>query len=67
MHARVGRVVYGAADPRAGALGGAFDMRALDFLNHRFAVTAGVRADECAAVLDDFFRARRAAARSVSG
>ena len=57
--ARVARVVYGAPDPKAGCLGGAFDARALTFPNHRFAVAGGVLAADCGRLLTDFFRARR--------
>ncbi len=62
IHARVGRVVYGCADPKAGALGGRFDAAAAPGLNHRFTVTGGVLAEECRALLQDFFRARRGGA-----
>ena len=57
--ARVARVVYGAPDPKAGCLGGAFDARSLTFPNHRFAVAGGVLAADCGRLLTDFFRARR--------
>ncbi|HEU4402813.1 MAG TPA: tRNA adenosine(34) deaminase TadA [Candidatus Polarisedimenticolia bacterium] len=58
VHARVARLVYGAADPKVGALSLWRGRRRLP-LNHRVAVTAGVRAAECAALLKEFFRARR--------
>ncbi len=57
--ARIDELVYGASDPKAGAAGSVLDLTADPRLNHRFAVRAGVRADECGAVLKDFFRARR--------
>lgn len=57
--ARVGRLVFGAADPKAGCLGGACDARELTFLNHRFAVTSGVGAAESGTLLQKFFQARR--------
>lgn len=57
--ARVGRLVFGAADPKAGCLGGAYDAGRLTFLNHRFSVTSGVRAEQCGELLREFFRARR--------
>jgi tRNA(adenine34) deaminase len=59
VHARVREVVYGAAEPKAGALVSA--VRALETpgLNHRFAVTPGVREEECRAVIQDFFRRKR--------
>jgi len=59
VHARVARLVYGAADPRTGAAGSVFDLVRSPHLNHRLAVTAGVLEDECAGLLRDFFRARR--------
>jgi tRNA(adenine34) deaminase len=57
--ARVPRVVYGAADPKAGAAGSVLDVLAEPALNHRPAVVAGVLADPCAAVLREFFARRR--------
>jgi tRNA(adenine34) deaminase len=57
--ARVPRVVYGAVDPKAGAAGSVLDILAEPRLNHRPAVTAGVLAPECAALLTEFFAARR--------
>lgn len=60
MHqARVERCVYGAADPKAGAVGTLYDLSSDERLNHRFAVTAGVLDDECAALLRDFFAGLR--------
>ena len=60
MHARIGRVVYGAADPKAGACGSVVDLFADRRLNHHTAVTAGVMAEPAAKLLQDFFAARRA-------
>ena len=57
--ARVGRVVFGAWDPKAGAVGSLWDVVRDRRLNHRPEVVAGVRADECAALLDDFFARHR--------
>lgn len=57
--ARVERLVFGAADPKAGCLGGAYDARELTFLNHRFAVTSGVCATQSGILLRNFFQARR--------
>src|SRR5829696_3450626 len=56
---RVPRVVYGTADPKAGAAGSVLDILAEPRLNHRPAVEGGVLAPECAALLVDFFAARR--------
>ena len=60
VNARVGRVIYGAADPKAGAAGGVMDLLAHPRLNHRPPVAAGVLADECAEQLRAFFRKQRA-------
>jgi tRNA(adenine34) deaminase len=57
--ARVDRIVYGAADPKAGAAWSLFNIPQDERLNHRVDLVAGVREDECAALLEDFFRSRR--------
>jgi tRNA(adenine34) deaminase len=57
--ARVPRVVYGTTDPKAGAAGSVLDVLAEPRLNHRPQVTHGVLQPECAALLKDFFAARR--------
>jgi tRNA(adenine34) deaminase len=57
--ARVPRVVYGCTDPKAGAAGSVLDVLAEPRLNHRPEVLGGVRAEECAALLREFFAARR--------
>lgn len=59
VHARVRRVVFGAFDPRAGGAGSAIDIFRLDGLNHRVDVFGGVLADECGALLQEFFAQRR--------
>lgn len=59
VNARVGRVVYGAADPKAGATRSLFRICDDPRLNHRMHVHDRVRTEECAAVLTRFFRARR--------
>jgi len=59
VHARVARVVYGAADPKTGACGSVFDLAATPKLNHQIEVTGGVLAEECGALLKRFFAARR--------
>jgi tRNA(adenine34) deaminase len=63
VHARVREVVYGAAEPKWGAL--ASTMRALESpgVNHRFTVTGGVLEHECRALIQEFFKARREAAK----
>jgi tRNA(adenine34) deaminase len=57
--ARIPTVVYGTADPKAGAAGSVLDILAEPRLNHRPAVIAGVLQPQCAALLRDFFAARR--------
>jgi tRNA(adenine34) deaminase len=62
VHARVRRLVFGAWDRRAGAAGSTINVFALPSLNHRVDVFGGVLEQECAAQLEQFFAARRAAA-----
>ena len=57
--ARVGRLVFGASDPKAGACGSLYNLCADPRLNHEVVVTDGVRAAECGAVLTSFFAERR--------
>jgi tRNA(adenine34) deaminase len=57
--ARIDRLVFGADDPKAGAVGSLQDLSADPRLNHRFPVERGLLADRCSALLRDFFRARR--------
>jgi tRNA(adenine34) deaminase len=57
--ARLARCVYGAADPRAGAVGSLWDVLRDTRLDHRPEVIGGILAEECGAVLRDFFAARR--------
>ena len=64
VHARIDRLVFGARDSRLGAT--SFLRRARRGLNHRFGVRGGVEAGECAALLRDFFRERRAPRGTVS-
>ena len=59
---RLGRVVFGAADPKTGACGSLYNLCADPRLNHEVAVTPGVRADEAAALLTGFFGDRRTGA-----
>jgi len=61
VHARVRRVVYGAAEPKTGALVSAVAGLALPGLNHTFEVVGGVREDESRALMQEFFKARRQA------
>ena len=59
VHARLARVVYGARDPKTGACGSVFDLATSSSMNHRLEVTGGVLAEECGALLKQFFAARR--------
>ncbi len=62
--ARVDRCVYGAVDPKAGALGTLYDIASDQRLNHRYEVTAGVLAEESSALLKGFFAGLRARGRA---
>lgn len=59
VNARLGRLIYGAPDPKAGAAGSLYRLTEDDRLNHRVTPIAGVLAEESAALLREFFRARR--------
>jgi tRNA(adenine34) deaminase len=59
LHARVARLVYGAADPKAGAVRSLYRLLEDPRLNHQVEVTAGVRGAECGAKLGEFFKAKR--------
>ena len=63
VHTRLARVVFGAADPKGGAAGGALNLLQFPTLNHRCEITSGVRAEECRALLKDFFAAQRQAGK----
>jgi tRNA(adenine34) deaminase len=65
-HVRVDRIVFGVGDPKAGACGGAFNLFELPGLNHRCEIAPGVLRDESLAMLQDFFRKRRAEGKSAS-
>ena len=59
VHTRVRRVIFGCADPSAGAAGSVINLLQLPTLNHRCDVASGVLQDQCASILQDFFRKRR--------
>lgn len=59
LQARIPRVVYGCDDPKAGAMASVYDVSDNPKLNHRIDVTRGVLADECSALLSEFFRKLR--------
>ncbi len=65
VNARIDRCVYGAADPKGGALGTLYDVSHDSRLNHEFGVESGVLGEEAADQLRDFFRARRAQAKAA--
>jgi tRNA(adenine34) deaminase len=60
VHARISRVVYGAAEPKAGAIVSSCRAHETPGLNHRLEASGGVLEDECRAVIQDFFATRRA-------
>ncbi len=59
IHARIGRVVFGARDPKSGACGSVVDLFAEPRLNHHASVEQGVRSEDCGRLLSEFFAARR--------
>jgi len=59
VNARLGHLVYGATDPKAGAAGSCFDLVDSPTLNHRVPRTVAVRSDECSSILREFFAVRR--------
>lgn len=67
VHARIGRLVYGATDPKAGAATSLYRIGEDRRLNHRFTATGGVAADDCGDLLRSFFRTRRGVARRTLG
>ena len=60
LHARIARLVFGAADPKTGACGSVINLFSEERLNHRAEVVGGVLSEECGALLSNFFAARRA-------
>ncbi len=60
IHARVARVVFGASDPKTGVAGSVIDLFAETRLNHHAQIQGGVLADECSALLSQFFAVKRA-------
>jgi tRNA(adenine34) deaminase len=67
VHTRLARVVFGASDPKGGAAGGALNLLQFPTLNHRCEITAGLRLEECRALLQSFFAAQRAAKKNGEG
>ena len=66
VHARIGTLVYGASEPKSGAIVSTVRGGDLPGLNHHFEIVSGIREQECRALVQDFFRARRGAP-GVSG
>ena len=62
LHARLGRIVYGASDPKTGACGSVLSVHTIAQLNHQTLVYSGLMAEACGQILRDFFRERRAQA-----
>src|SRR6202030_3114226 len=61
VHTRIRRVIFGCPDPRGGAAGSILNLLRMPGLNHSCDITAGVLQEECAAILQEFFRKKRAA------
>ena len=59
VHTRIRRVIFGCTDPFAGAAGSVMNLLQMPALNHRCDIASGVLQDECATILQDFFRKRR--------
>ena len=59
VHTRIRRVIFGCTDPIAGAAGSVMNLLQMPALNHRCDIASGVLQDECATILQDFFRKRR--------
>ena len=59
VHTRIRRVIFGCADPSAGAAGSTMNLLQMPTLNHRCEITSGVLQTECAAILQEFFRKHR--------
>ncbi|WP_297207741.1 tRNA adenosine(34) deaminase TadA [uncultured Pluralibacter sp.] len=67
VHSRIGRLVFGARDAKTGAAGSLIDILHHPGMNHRVEITEGIMRDECAAMLSDFFRQRRAQKKALKG
>jgi len=59
VHTRIARVIFGASDPKGGAAGSAMNLLQFPTLNHRCAITSGLREPECRALLKNFFAEQR--------
>lgn len=67
VHARLGRVVFGASDVKAGAAGSAMNLLQFPSLNHRSEITSGICEEDCRSLLRDFFALQRAKTKSGKG
>jgi tRNA(adenine34) deaminase len=67
VHTRIRRVIFGCADPAAGAAGSVVNLLQMPGLNHRCQITSGILQNECAAILQNFFRTRREQTDRVKG
>lgn len=67
VHTRLARIVFGAGDSKAGAAGSAMNLLQFPTLNHRCEITAGVQAEECRALLQNFFMEQRQKQKSEGG
>src|SRR5712671_4170870 len=67
VHVRLSRVVFGVTDPKAGAAGSALNLLQFPSLNHRCAITGGVREQECRSLLRNFFAEQRVQDRPAAG
>ncbi len=67
VHARIGTLVYGSAEPKSGAVVSTVRAGELPGLNHRFEVVSGVREEECRSLLVEFFKERRVSGRAKDG
>ena len=67
VHTRIRRVIFGCTDPAAGAAGSVINLLQMPALNHRCDIASGVLQDECATILQDFFRKRREQIDRVKG
>lgn len=64
VHTRLARVVFGLGDPKGGAAGGALNLLQFPTLNHRCEITAGLRMEECRALIQSFFAEQRRAKKN---
>ncbi len=67
LHARVGRLVFGAKDPRWGAAGSLYDLSTDARLNHRIEIISGVLGEACGRIMQDFFKTKRKEAGDSAG